>query len=301
MFVIVAAAFAAAPAPRHLATDLVLFAPHQPSVASGHAVTAWHPTCFPGDDREHTIRVDIAVSVAAVQYLAGGDMAGAVSLIDAAFTCVNALTVPQMHVRFVVASATTVTTACDASSDGSGDLSSFATAGTAPVKHLFDWCPETRYAGMAYVGDLCAGANSGRGVTYLRGDGDCWTLAHELGHTLGAEHPFDAHGVEVGDVGGVMDYANPLIDGTLQYDSGGSRDAICEQLSAPAVQACAFSPPPPPARRHDPCAHPDYSDRADDGWGVWFFVLWIAIIVLCAAMAWAAMVEWSANGSVTLM
>lgn len=95
--------------------------------------------------------------------------------------------------------------------------------------HLIDSC--FHLEGVAFIGHFCNNGkfiyespfgnidiymHADRGVTHMSSvldvsttanDGTWQTLAHELGHVLGAEHPFEGKGVSHhGKVGGIMDY-----------------------------------------------------------------------------------------------
>jgi hypothetical protein len=62
------------------------------------------------------------------------------------------------------------------------------------------------------------------------------TLAHEMGHILGASHSFEAG---VGTTGGIMDYSNGMLRGTSVYGfEARKRSEVCRALGAAAQRQC---------------------------------------------------------------
>lgn len=183
-------------------------------------------TCFPGDNAVHSIGVDVSITPAAIQAFGGGDLMTAVSSIHAEFGCVNRITVPQLHVAFYIASVSTVTAECTPGDDG--NIRTFEARGSAPLKHLFDYCPQFQWAGLAFVGGLCTDASQSRSVTYV--SNACLTLAHEFGHSMGADHPFSSNS-DAGNYGGLMDYGNTQVNGVTQFNAETTKAPICDGLT----------------------------------------------------------------------
>ena len=105
--------------------------------------------------------------------------------------------------------------------------------------HFFDDClPEGGGTnGIAMIAGLCANsARSNSGITYL--SPSTWaTFAHEVGHTLGAKHPFEAFSGPQGSFGGLMDYSNHYAlqaDGTTMkaFNTDSVRSQICGHLQS---------------------------------------------------------------------
>jgi hypothetical protein len=96
--------------------------------------------------------------------------------------------------------------------------------------HLIDGCFDPLCAG-----DGCpAGVTSSfqvcplpaTAITAIIGPGTWATLAHEIGHNLGAMHPFNEVR-SAGTVGGLMDYYNPQFDGESQFNTIESKTTMC--------------------------------------------------------------------------
>lgn len=242
--------------------------------AAGGGIVPWWPGCFAGDDVSRSIEVDVTVSTAAVAAIGDGDVAITTAAVSEAFECVNGITEPQMHVRFVVASVVVAATTCS----NTGDVPAVPTLPetAAPLRHLFDHCPDSKWGGYAFIGTLCD-PKLNLGVTHVGGN-TCLTLAHELGHSLGASHTFANNDTDVGEIGGVMDYERPLaINGVAQFDSGASKASICAGLGVAAAESCGLGKSTPIQTTTEPHVH--YVDDSEGGGGV------AAVMVVVALLA----------------
>lgn len=107
---------------------------------------------------------------------------------------------------------------------------------TSGAFHLFTDCfPPPGYVGLANVGTICA---NGWNVALTSHCGSYWTwliFAHELGHNFGALHTFQNG---VGTTGGIMDYGNPIWNGSIQFNPY-NRAQMCSTLRS-VVPTCKF-------------------------------------------------------------
>ena len=96
-----------------------------------------------------------------------------------------------------------------------------------------------RYSGTAYRGVLCK-AHGNTAITYCSGRGcsrGYKTLAHEIGHNLGARHSFE-EGVR--RTGGIMDYGGGYLDDIFQFNTKYRKEEICKTLRAHVSTCPAF-------------------------------------------------------------
>jgi hypothetical protein len=113
--------------------------------------------------------------------------------------------------------------------------------GNALLHYVDDCRPRTGgsyTSGMAWIGVLCHPTHNA-GVTYVSAEADeTWhTFAHEVGHNLGANHPFVKDQTLAGTIGGLMDYYKPWVrqrSGVLleAFNTESTKADICAHVGA---------------------------------------------------------------------
>lgn len=83
-----------------------------------------------------------------------------------------------------------------------------------------------RFAGVAFIGRICYPEYN---VAAFSGTAAWMTVAHELGHLMGAGHSFESPD-EQGKVGGIMDYGTKQLDGVYQFNEKRDKE-ICDYLN----------------------------------------------------------------------
>lgn len=98
---------------------------------------------------------------------------------------------------------------------------------TASIMQFTNCYPSPGTVGVAYLGASCFKIFN-VGVTSYVGSSTWLIFAHELGHNLGASHTFQ-NGVS--KTGGIMDYGNPYVDGTVQFNPL-SKNEMCAYIQS---------------------------------------------------------------------
>ena len=181
----------------------------QPALSDSTPVRAFGGgRCYLGDNVPHRLVVDVTISTAA-EALAGSRQA-ALRSIQLQFARASEVMLVQFHVWLEMGSVLWgQTTLCQ-----SQDLLHFASGATGVFQHLFDFCPNASYGGLAYVNVSCHRLS--RGMTMLDAG---WTIfLHELGHNLGALHDTSHNGLM--QYGGVH----------AHFAAPESRETICAGL-----------------------------------------------------------------------
>jgi len=226
--------------------------------------------CFSGDDQLHTILYDVSVTHAAIEQIGPYGIHGALEHVYKNMDSVNMLTSKQLHVRFEIATTTVISTDCDTANDG--DIRNFKSFGDAPFKILLDYCPQSPYLGAAFVEKLCD-KKLNRMIVYTTSGWTIW--AHEIGHIIGAGHPFQNNTALAGTFGGIMDYGTNVYDGVVQFNKETMYQDICSGLDQ--AKSCALHDSGYTVLRHTGC----YPGTESTGYNFYFIVLTtIAIITL---------------------
>jgi len=219
---------------------------------------AWHPGCYPGDDRLHELSLDLISDVRASQEQGS-------SLQDQILEAVNeASFVYEMQLNIVlkVKSLTMYSSASNAPWYAQGDcvpdfmnkylmamrndsLNDASLRGKAALTHLFTGCGNGYGTiGIAFVEGLCHETKK-FGVNQLNGRVNEWlTFAHELGHNLGAHHSFE-EGMKT--TGGIMDYGDGELSGVYQFNSKYRKAEMCKHISENILRCGSHFVPAPPS------------------------------------------------------
>lgn len=150
-----------------------------------------------------------------------------------------------------------------------------------------DRCTDVAEGGIAYVGGVCVPPFH-RGVLFTR-VANWATLLHEVGHLLGAVHPFETTEAAPGATGGVMDYGSKEHDGTIQFHPDmaaslcrGLRSATCRfPVAAPPVVASQSHP-------HDPYEYRTHRHGYASSW-LWGLLLLLLLVATIAGVWYAAL------------
>lgn len=95
---------------------------------------------------------------------------------------------------------------------------------------LTDCFPPPGTIGIAYVRAVCTEYGVGVNTFTNSGDSQTWlTVAHEVGHNIGAGHSFE---LGQGQTGGIMDYGDGKIAGEYQFNEQFRFNDICGTLQA---------------------------------------------------------------------
>jgi hypothetical protein len=117
------------------------------------------------------------------------------------------------------------------------------------ASHLFTGCGDgTGLIGYAYTGAVCNSGGWNVGVNQVNTAGLFLLFAHELGHNLGMNHPFDVDGdyPTKDHLGGIMDYGNGTLNGYYQFNEKFRKVEACSVLNNFWGDSCGNNFPGPP-------------------------------------------------------
>lgn len=182
----------------------------------------WHETsaCYPDDHLRHTFTLGVAV--------APGFQGS--HYIPEWLAITNMIFGIQMNVVFKALPTTPTSIApCGNIKDVLKNFNDWEKPYDAAVWIMFADCPDSEWAGMAYVDALCTSYNTGLVFTSYNPPLTWLTLAHELGHTVGAGHTFEEG---KGTTGGIMDYGLHWYNSKQQFNTKYRQAEVCAALTA---------------------------------------------------------------------
>lgn len=98
--------------------------------------------------------------------------------------------------------------------------------------HLFTDCYSSGTVGVAYVGTICTSSYR-VGISSYKGSTTWVTVAHELGHNIGAHHTFEQG---EGTTGGIMDYGDGTLNEIYQFNTQYRKEEVCATLTEARYQ-----------------------------------------------------------------
>lgn len=249
--------------------NIVTFAPSVAQTALQVAsVVFWGSnSCYVNDNTAHAIAVDLTAS-----------SPNALTVGREWITKASSVLETQTHVALAVGSSEVVSTECF--SDSVDFLNAVPAISNGGLRlHISD-CSVPDIGGLAYQNGVCSVVYN-KGVVF-QNHADWSTVLHEVGHLLGAVHPFsDDPNVAPGDTGGVMDYYNNKVDGIVQFSSE-QQHSLCPVLQN---ATCRFQQHLVQSYHTAPC-HAAYTSS---DWGlVWFAAVFVFVFVgaLIALSVW---------------
>ena len=238
--------------------------------------TEWHGTnkmCYPSEPNTVlAVNMGVVMSTsAAVQWLAPAEPTAMPFQLRAAMRAVNNVFEGQLSMQFNVTAFRYADEGHPFNDPGcTVDIrttlklfKTWAAAQTEPVAvwYLIDGCFDTLCesdactVGITSSFAVCPVAATA--VVSINGANTWTTIAHELGHNLGAAHPFDGDEGAAGEFGGLMDYYEPTTGGAIQFNTIESKSTICNGVAHLLAQC------PPTMYSRAPVQDPPMLDGPD--------------------------------------
>lgn len=192
--------------------------------AAAHVAVPYYPPtiqfwgngdCYRGDDAAHVVHVDLSAGSAAALHT-GKEW----------LTLASDALAAQTNVRLQLGAAKVVPESCGVT--GELSLPDVESIGNGGLHIHMSACAPPGVGGIAYQSGMCS-ATHNKGIVYA--PMASWPiLLHEVGHLVGALHPFGGDVAE-GATGGVMDYYKVTIDGIVQFSTA-QQSSMCSVLDS---------------------------------------------------------------------
>jgi len=192
----------------------------------------------------NTVIANIGVIVTPAAAAKWNTKRGVVAELKSILVNVNRVFIRQMSIMFNVT--TVVAPVESAFATCSGDMAADLDAAQAWIHtedrdprvgnwYIFSYCPNADCSSSCAVGgtrstDYCGNPYLNSAIVFLTGDSTWITLAHEIGHNIGGEHPFGDNRDLAGSFGGLMDYHDNDHRGIPQFNGLSNRANMCEGI-----------------------------------------------------------------------